>query len=205
MEEEDSSSSDNMDDTREWEEKRNKFTDDMTDLQEQYDILREKLYLERSAQIESKMAEVLDGYAPEYLQRLEELEKNMINRIETNTVLKEMKLASIDRKFEADQLATQQNFQSEKILLYEKMREKLEKKIHVLEETKTNVDFSTEIWKKSNSGKKSSRLGSRHADPMDPDQRKKPVIVKGPYIVYMLHENEILEDWAIIMKSLAQK
>ena len=38
----------------------------------------------------------------------------------------------------------------QKILLYEKMREKLEKKFHVLEETKTNVDFSTEIWKNPN-------------------------------------------------------
>ena len=40
---------------------------------------------------------------------------------------------------------------------------------------------------------------------MDPDQRKKPVIVKGPYIVYMLRENEIFDDWTAIKKSLAQR
>ena len=65
---------------------------------------------------------------------------------------------------------------------------------------------------------------------MDPDRRKKPVTgmltyffdclfsvynitsvcftlftVNGPYIVYMLHENEILDDWTAIKKSLTQR
>ena len=29
--------------------------------------------------------------------------------------------------------------------------------------------------------------------------------VNGPYIVYMLHENEILDDWTAIKKSLTQR
>ena len=75
--------------------------------------------------------------------------------------------------------SAQQNYQSEKILLYEKMWEKIERKIRVLEELQENSanveNFSTTgIWrpwtKPPNSVKKSSRLGSRPAEPMDPDQ-----------------------------------
>ena len=61
--------------------------------------------------------------------------------------------------------------QSEKRLLYDSIKDELEEKIHILEEDKTNVDFSTGLWE-LNSGKSSRR---RKADPMDPDRRKKPV------------------------------
>ena len=49
-----------------------------------------------------------------------------------------------------------------------------------------------------------SSLKSRRkkADPLDPDRRKKPVTVSGPYIVYMLREADIIDDWTLIKKSL---
>ena len=33
--------------------------------------------------------------------------------------------------------------------------------------------------------------------------RKKPVTVSGPYIVYMLNDADILEDWTAIKKALS--
>lgn len=197
MEEEDSS---DMDAT-ECEKKRIEYIDDLTDLEKQFAILREQLYRERVTQIELKLTEVRAGRAPEYLQPLEELQINMKNRMEVSTVLRELRLANINCKFEAEQLATQQNFESEKRILYDSIKDDLQEKIHILEEDKTNVDFSTGLWE-LNSGKSSRR---RKADPMDPDRRKKPVTVTGPYIVYMLHENEILDDWTQIKKSLTQR
>ena len=73
-----------------------------------------RLYRERVTQIESKLAEVRAGRAPEYLQPLEELQINMKNRMEVSTVLRELRLNNINCKFEAEQLATQQNFQVNK-------------------------------------------------------------------------------------------
>ena len=92
--------------------------------------------------------------------------------------------------------------QSEKRLLYDSIKDDLEEKIHILEEDKNNVDFSSGLWE-LNSMKSSSRR--RKADPLDPDRRKKPVTVTGPYIVYMLHESEIVDDWTQIKKSLTQR
>jgi breast cancer metastasis-suppressor 1-like protein len=35
------------------------------------------------------------------------------------------------------------------------------------------------------------------------EKKKKPVLVSGPYIVYMLHDVDIVEDWTIIKKAAA--
>jgi breast cancer metastasis-suppressor 1-like protein len=89
--------------------------------------------------------------------------------------------------------------------LRDSIRADLEEKIHILEEDKTNVDFTTGLWELNSSSNKSASARRRKADPMDPDRRKKPVSVTGPYVVYMLHENEILDDWTHIKKSLTQR
>ncbi len=38
---------------------------------------------------------------------------------------------------------------------------------------------------------------------METGPRRKPVTVSGPYIVYMLKDTEILEDWTTIKKALS--
>jgi len=200
QEEEEEDSSD-MDAT-ECEKKRVEYIDDLTDLEKQFAILREQLYRERVTQIENKLAEVKAGRAPEYLQPLEELQINMKNRMEVSSIMRELRLSNINCKFEAEQLATDQNFESEKKLLHDSLKDDLEDKIHILEEDKNNVDFTSGLWELNTN--KSSRA-RRKADPLDPDRRKKPVTVTGPYIVYMLQESEIVDDWTQIKKSLTQR
>ena len=102
--------------------------------------------------------------------------------------------------------------QSEKELLWDSIKADLEEKIHILEEDKNNVDS---LWEPSFvfggkagggvGGRGGSGTGRRKADPIDPDRRKKPVTVSGPYIAYMLHEADIIDDWTIIKKALAQR
>merc|ERR1712018_401064 len=195
-EEEDSSDMD----ANECEKKRVEYIDDLTDLEKQFAILREQLYRERVTQIENKLAEVKAGRAQEYLQPLEELQINMKNRMEVSSIMRELRLTNINCKFEAESLATEQNFESEKRLLHDSLKDDLENKIHILEEDNSNVDFTSGLWELNS---KSSRR--RKADPLDPDRRKKPVTVTGPYIVYMLQESEIIDDWTQIKKSLTQR
>lgn len=64
-------------------------------------------------------------------------------------------------------------------------------KIRRLEEDRHNVDISWADW----------GTGTRTSKVRGPG-RKKAVTVSGPYIVYMLTEEEILEDWKIIRKAL---
>ena len=97
-------------------------------------------------------------------------------------------------------------FQSEKCLLWDSIKADLENKIHVLEEDKHNVDFSTGLWEQnSGSGSGGNKSRRRKADPTDPDRRKKPVTVSGPYICYMLADQDILDDWTIIKKAVSAR
>jgi breast cancer metastasis-suppressor 1-like protein len=84
--------------------------------------------------------------------------------------------------------------------LWDSLKADLEEKIHMLEEDKHNVDFLWDIGPKSSRGSSASQR--RKADPLDPDRRKKPVTVTGPYVVYMLDEAAIIDDWTAIKKSL---
>lgn len=200
-EEEGSGSEDSSDmDVEECEKKRFEFIEDLTELEGQFAILREQLYRERLTQIESKLEEVKGGRAQEYLQPLEELQENMRVQLEVGHILRQLRQENIECKHDAETLASNQNYVSEKQLAYDLIKADLEEKIKRLEEDKNNVDFSTGLWEQT-----TKRAKKRKLDPSDPDRRRKPVIVNGPYIVYMLQEADILEDWTNIKKSLVSQ
>lgn len=201
-EEEGSVSEDSSDmDVEECEKKRFEFIEDLTELEGQFAILREQLYRERLTQIDSKLEEVKTGRAQEYLQPLEELQENMRVQLEVGHILRQLRQENIECKYDAEQLAGNQNYMEEKQITYDLIKADLEEKIRRLEEDKNNVDFSTGLWEQT-----AKRARKRKLDPGDPDRRRKPVTVSGPYIVYMLQEADILEDWTNIKKSLvAQK
>jgi len=200
-EEEGTGSEDSSDmDVEECEKKRYEFIEDLTELEGQFAILREQLYRERLTQIESKLEEVKSGRAMEYLQPLEELQENMRVQLEVGQILRKLRQDNIECKFDAEQLAANQNYQSEKQITHDMIKADLEDKIKRLEEDKNNVDFSTGLWEQT-----AKRAKKRKLDPGDPDRRRKPVTVSGPYIVYMLQEADILEDWTNIKKSLVSQ
>lgn len=64
-------------------------------------------------------------------------------------------------------------------------------KIRKLEEDRHNVDISWADWGTSTRTSKVRGPG-----------KKKAVTVTGPYIVYMLAEDDIMEDWKAIRKAL---
>lgn len=185
-------------DAEDCERRRAECMDDMADLERQFMHLKEQLYRERSNQVDSKLEEVRAGRAFEYLQPLKELQDNMRIRTEIAGILRGLKVINIRNKNEAERLASVQNYESEKALLWDSIKSDLEDKIRRLEEDRNNVDINSDLWNEQINYKK----GRRKVDPLSPDKRKKPVTVQGPYVVYMLHENDILEDWTLIRKAL---
>lgn len=81
--------------------------------------------------------------------------------------------------------------QSEKELAKDIIHEELMEKIRRLEEDRHNVDISWADWSTSTRTSKVRGPG-----------RKKPITVTGPYIVYMLSDDQILDDWRIIRKGM---
>lgn len=100
--------------------------------------------------------------------------------------------------------------QSEKILLWDSIKDDLEEKIRMLEEDRNNVDFSAEMWVNEQrrsgwrNGYKSGRGSNNNGrGALDLPGRRKPLTVSGPYVVYMLSDEDILEDWTAIKKALS--
>ena len=87
------------------------------------------------------------------------------------------------------------------------IRQDIEEKLRRLEEDRNSID--SDIWSENAFSKKKKRYGSAGAyelvnrDSISlQDRRRKPVTVSGPYIVYMLKDSDILEDWNVIRRAL---
>lgn len=187
-------------DEEECDQRRTHCLDEMADLERQFSDIKEQLYKERLSQIELKIIEMKAGKAAEYLNPLSELQENMRISTEVAGVLKEYMIAAIQKKFDSEELAAKQNMESEKSLLYDSVKADLEEKIRRLEEDRHNIDISSDLWHESHISKKNKKKN----DSFSTDRRKKPITVTGPYIVYLLQDVEIIEDWTEIKKALKQ-
>lgn len=76
-----------------------------------YLIVFFRLYRERITQVETKLNEVRMGRAPEYLVPVDELQDNCRIRMEVAGVLRQYKLNNIRNNFEAEEQASNQNYQ----------------------------------------------------------------------------------------------
>lgn len=97
--------------------------------------------------------------------------------------------------------------QAECRAIAEYIRQDLEEKLRRLEEDRNSID--SEAWNEASPAKRKKRFpvpgfdgGPIGRDQLNlPDRRRKPVTVSGPYIVYMLKDSEILEDFNLIRKA----
>ncbi|CAI9730634.1 Hypothetical predicted protein [Octopus vulgaris] len=188
-------------DEEESERRRAECLEDMATLEHQFSALKERLYEERVKQVDEKLEEIRAGKAQDYWRPLAQLEENMTIRIQVAGILKELRLQSIQCKFESEEVAARQNMESDKIILYDTVKQELEDRIRRLEEDRHNIDISSDLWNES----QSLRRGKKKQDPLNPERRRKPVTVTGPYIVYMLRDVDIIEDWTHIKKALKQQ
>ncbi|CAG09861.1 unnamed protein product [Tetraodon nigroviridis] len=210
-------------DEEDCERRRMECLDEMSNLEKQFTDLKEQLYRERLSQVNSKLAEVEAGRAAEYLEPLAVLLENMQVRTKVAGVYRELCLESVKHKYDCETQAACQHWESEKLLLYDTVQNELEEKIRRLEEDRHSIDITSgkaeawrastvwfslkfillvclsELWNDEVSGRKKRR------DALSPDKkRRRPSVVSDilqrPYIVYMLPDLDILEDWTAIRK-----
>ncbi|KAL6118711.1 brms1 [Pungitius sinensis] len=194
-EEEEEEESSEMDD-EDCERRRGECLDEMLDLEKQFQELKEKLFRERQNQVKVKLDEVLTGKAGEYKEPLVALQESMQIRTQVAGVYKELCLQVIKHKYECEQQGAKQHLESERALLFDAMKAELLEKIRRLEEDRQNVDLTSE-WSDELKGKQCNRKNLLGAS----ERKKKVALVSGPFIVYMLREIDILEDWTAIKKA----
>lgn len=187
-------------DEAECERLRHEYLSDMSELEKQFCELKEQLYTERLQQIDAKIIEITNNRAPEYLQPLAQLEEQLAIKKQVACIRRDFTLASIKQKFESEELASFQHMESEKILLFDTILIELQDKIRRLEEDRHNIDITSDLWQESQTMKKKKKTDHLH-----PERKKKPQTVSGPYIVYMLRDSDVMDDWMLIKKALKQQ
>ncbi|XP_045342810.1 breast cancer metastasis-suppressor 1 isoform X3 [Leopardus geoffroyi] len=105
----------------------------------------------------------------------------------------------IRNKYECELQGAKQHLESEKLLLYDTLQGELQERIQRLEEDRQSLDISSEWW----DDRLHAGSSAKTWDSLPPSKRKKAPLVSGPYIVYMLQEIDILEDWTAIKKARA--
>lgn len=196
-EEEEEEESSEMDD-EDCERRRGECLDEMLDLEKQFQELKEKLFRERLNQVKVKLDEVLTGKAGEYREPLAALQNSMQIRTQVAGVYRELCLQVIKHKHECELQGAKQHLESERTLLFDAMKSELLEKIRRLEEDRQNIDLTSE-WSDEMRGKKCKRKNLLGRS----DRKKKVALVSGPFIVYMLRDIDILEDWTAIKKAKA--
>ncbi|XP_039997040.1 breast cancer metastasis-suppressor 1 isoform X1 [Xiphias gladius] len=196
-EEEEEEESSEMDD-EDCERRRGECLDEMLDLEKQFQELKEKLFRERLNQVKVKLDEVLTGKAGEYREPLAALQNSMQIRTQVAGVYRELCLQVIKHKHECELQGARQHLESEKTLLFDAMKTELLEKIRRLEEDRQNIDLNSE-WSDEMRSKKCKRKNLLGRS----ERKKKVALVSGPFIVYMLRDIDILEDWTAIKKAKA--
>uniref|UniRef100_A0AAY4AZE6 Breast cancer metastasis-suppressor 1-like protein-A n=1 Tax=Denticeps clupeoides TaxID=299321 RepID=A0AAY4AZE6_9TELE len=187
-------------DDEDCERRRMECIDEMSNLEKQFTDLKDQLYKERLSQVEAKLQEVIAGKAPEYLEPLAALQENMQIRTKVAGIYRELCLDSVKNKYECETQAAFQHWESEKLLLFDTVQSELEEKIRRLEEDRHSIDITSGLW--------SDELQTRRSKRKDPfkfhrSNRHISLIRPRPYIVYMLEDLDILEDWTAIRKAMA--
>lgn len=186
-------------DDEDYERRRSECVSEMLDLEKQFSELKEKLFRERLSQLQVRLEEVGAERAPEYTEPLGGLQRSLKIRIQVAGIYKGFCLDVIRNKYECELQGAKQHLESEKLLLYDTLQGELQERIQRLEEDRQSLDLSSEWW----DDKLHTRGSSRTWDSLQPSKRKKAPLVSGPYIVYMLQEIDILEDWTAIKKARA--
>lgn len=148
----------------------------LADLEHQFTVLSKQLHKEKLLQVDKQIQEVKTGKSKEYIKSLKRLQENMRVRIKVAGILKTLRLESVKNKFEAENQCAQQDYNNEKWLLSEIMKEEILEKVKKLKEKFLKADVV------------SYGLDRKR-------KRRRQVTVSAPYIVYMLSDADIMEDW----------
>jgi len=195
-----SEESDSLDEG-ETEECRQKYVIDMSHLEKQFAKLKEQLYKERITQIENQLDKVHQMEAKEYTGPLKQLEEDYKIRYEVAGHLKHYRMINVENHLQCELQSAEQHFKNEEAALRNALLTEYEEKLCKVEEERHTAEMYSDLWLDDSFRYRKKRKGS---ELFVPDKRKKPVTVTGPYIIYMLNEMDILEDWAAIRKAKSE-
>ncbi|XP_064403076.1 breast cancer metastasis-suppressor 1-like protein [Halichondria panicea] len=169
--------------------------EDIQFLEQQFTDLKEMLYQEKVQDLEHKIQVVTEGNAPEYTQPLRELDTSLKARMRVAELQHKSRMDNIQHKYHEEVSSTQQDFEELCRVTKERMIAEIQDKMRKIKEDVVISRLNCE----STSRKRRPKAVKFQL----PDKRKKPVVVNGPCMVYMLRDIDIMEDTNDIRKGRA--
>ncbi|OWK17313.1 hypothetical protein Celaphus_00013236 [Cervus elaphus hippelaphus] len=180
-------------DEEDYERRRSECVSEMMDLEKQFSELKEKLFRERLSQLRVRLEEVGAERAPEYTEPLGGLQRSLKIRIQVAGIYKGFCLDVIRNKYECELQGARQHLEvnvgapgGEEVAAPPRPAEPR----RLLQSEKLLLYDTLQ-------GELQERIQRLEEDRQSLD------ISSGPYIVYMLQEIDILEDWTAIKKARA--
>lgn len=187
-------------DVVESDQRRTECLEKMADLEQQFYQLREHLFKEKTAQVTEKLKEVQAGTAKEYKEPVQRYNENLTKRQRIADIRLELQKKNIANKKDGEIQSAKQTLENNKNLIYDEMLQEIEDKISRLKQDRHNTDITSDILGEA----QPSRKKRPNSSAMN-DKRRRPVAVSGPYIVYNLSEDKILDDYRAIKMALKQR
>ncbi|XP_025032373.1 breast cancer metastasis-suppressor 1, partial [Python bivittatus] len=126
-----------------YERRRAECVDEMLDLEKQFSEIKEKLFKERLNQVKAKLEDVMSGKAVEYLDPLAVLQNHMQIRMEVAGIYRGLCLEVIEHRYQCELQGAQQHLESEKLLLFDSLEERLLERIQRLEDDRHSVGLTS--------------------------------------------------------------
>lgn len=192
---------------------RDEYLKKMQTIEQYFNEVSKRLYVERRNLIDKKLKEVGDESSPDYINGVKLIDAEQHQKLRVIDLRGRYHHDSLKKILEADKLACAQQLQNDKQALVEQFQNDLDDKLSRLQEDRDNIDMSVDKYSDLNSsggsydskGRKlsTSKPGTSKSGGPGNKRKKKPVTVTGPYIVYMLREEEIMSDLQEIRKAVS--
>jgi breast cancer metastasis-suppressor 1-like protein len=124
------------------EKRRLECLDNMEKIEKEFSILKEKFYADKISHLKTEIDKISEGKHDKYQQKMKDLDKRKEEKVWAAEQWKQYQLMNINNVFEAEKKMAEDEFQSEKDQLKEKMVVALQDKQKKLEEEKNNLNLT---------------------------------------------------------------
>lgn len=166
--------------------------------QERVTEIKERMYLDKLANLKSQLSQLKQGIHPEYVQRLEQLEQQHQDRIHFAEVWLEYECQLIEAECQQEQLKLQSELEQRQLELREQLIAELEDKRRLVDAECASMDINGDTADVKQIPTRKLRRRPNDPAPVQ-DKRRKCGGVTAP--VFLLEETQIDEDLLNISRN----
>lgn len=111
---------------------------------QEYVEMKEQMYQEKLANLKEQLRQLHAREHPEYLKRIKKLDEKYEEEINLTKAFEKVMLERIERDYEQEKLAAQQEFEEKRSSLRENLIQELELKKKLIEAERNNMDLTSE-------------------------------------------------------------